>query len=265
MESLLTKADLIQAIKNGRGLDSELGTADSFLKSLQACLNGTGPCDILSGPLMQELGQKLAFSCDKMVVGDFATKGAALTPGSIMDFDAIITATTMDRDKDVLESAGAVLDPMCPFLLFHDPNMPCGKLVSKTQHTRQFLAGRFSICDTELGRDAATLIEFGALRISHGFEPDEYEPLKEGRWHITKFHVLEVSGVPVPSNTSAIITAFSRNKLHSPFVKSFGRKLFESRPAMVQAGISFEEKSPSGFSSIAEFYDATEEMELSAA
>lgn len=230
-KSLLTKADLVQALRNRA--PSELTTADSFLKSLQACLNGTGPCDIFGkdfAALMEKAALQPTYSHESMTIGDYATKGAALTPGSIMDFDAVITSTAMDRDKDVLESSGATLDPQAPLLLFHNPELPIGRLVSKTQHTRNFLAGRFSILNTELGRDAAILVEGGAVRISHGFDPETFEPLKDGRWHVLKFTVLEISLVPVPSNPTAVITAYSRHKLHSPFVKSWAKTLFDARP-----------------------------------
>lgn len=231
-KSLLTKADLLHAIRNRA--PSELSTADAFLKSVQACLNGTGPCDIFGkdfAAIVEKAALQPTYSNESMKIGDFATKGAALTPGSIMDFDAIITSTSMDRDKDVLESSGATLDPQAPLLLFHNPELPIGRLVSKTQHTRNLLSGRFSILNTELGRDAAILVEGGAVRISHGFDPEEFEPLKDGRWHVLKFTVLEISLVPVPSNPTAVITAFSRHKLHSPFVKSWAKSLFDARPA----------------------------------
>src|SRR5262245_54604133 len=55
-----------------------------------------------------------------------------LTPGSICDFEAVITSGRKDRDGDILEPSGAILDPQCPLLWQHLPTMPIGRLVSKT-------------------------------------------------------------------------------------------------------------------------------------
>jgi hypothetical protein len=103
--------------------------------------------------------------------------------------------------------------------------------------------GSYAIADTALGRDAATLVEFEALRISHGFRPLKFERIAsrtrggppEG-FHVFTFEVMETSLVSVPSNRDAVVTAFSRQKLHSPLVKSWAGGLMAGRPVLVTSG-----------------------------
>lgn len=231
--------DLETLIAAARQNLSGILTADRYFRSIEGCFDG-GFCPVklfsASAPdqwakSLKEAESRLVYADDEMEVKDIATSSLALTAGSIMDFDAIITSTRKDRDGDVLESSGAIVDPKCPLLWQHIPIQPIGKMVTVTSANAKNVQGRFAIADIELGRDAAALIEMGALRISHGFEPTECEPLeKDGRWHITKYSVMEVSLVSVPSNVDAVITLFSRNKLHSPFAKAWGEKLWQGRP-----------------------------------
>ena len=247
MASQIDKSALLQSIAARNG-ESDICLASERLRALQACLAGTGPCspemfgekslDSLD-EMLKTLDGKLSFESSETIIGDLGTKGSALSPGSILDFDCIVTASSMDRDRDVLKSAGAILDPAAPLLLYHDPQMPIGRLVSKIAQNDRLLSARCCVFNTALGRDAATLIEGGALRISHGFDPLEYEPLKNGRYLISKFEIYEISCVPIPSNPAAVITAFSRGKLFHPFVKSFAKRMFDDRTVMVK-GHSFD-------------------------
>ena len=220
-------------------------TADRYFRSIEGCFEGGFcPTKLFEQSTPEQWAQelesaalRLVYTDDEMSVKDLATGGMALSAGSIMDFDAVITSTRKDHDGDVLESSGAIVDPKCALLWQHITLQPIGKLVSVISANSKNVQGRFCIANTELGRDAAALIEMGALRISHGFEPaaDGYEPLeKEGRWHITKFHVMEVSVVSIPSNTDAVITAFSRGKLHSALVKGWAGRLYDSRKQVWQ-------------------------------
>jgi len=162
---------------------------------------------------------------------------------SAMEFDAIITTNRVDRDGDILEPKGAIPDPAMPLLWQHIPMEPIGKLLKISQQNSKRVKGRFAIADTPLGRDAAELVEFGALRISHGFIPTDFEERKNGKkddangeflgWHITAYEIIEVSLVSVPSNTDAVVTAFSRQKLHHPAVKQWASTLNDERPVMV--------------------------------
>lgn len=163
-------------------------------------------------------------------------------PGSIMEFDAIITTTRRDRDGDVLEAKGADPDLAMPLLWQHMPMMPIGKLLKITTQNSKRVAGRFAIADTAQGRDAAALVEFGALRISHGFLPSKYEELEDSEWgwHILEFEILETSLVSVPSNKDAIVTAFSRAKLAHPAIKSWAEQMYRERAVIVPAAVAPE-------------------------
>lgn len=159
-----------------------------------------------------------------------------LTDKSVMDFDCILTTKDLDRDGDVLDPLGADIDSKMPLLWQHLPLEPIGRFVKMIDRNRDLVSCRFAIADTELGRDAAVLTEFGALRVSHGFQPISFDPMDKdgsdlGGWNVKAFEVMEGSLVSIPSNKGAVITAFSREKLRSPLVKSWAGKLFKERPA----------------------------------
>jgi HK97 family phage prohead protease len=249
------RAALLTAIAS-RNFDSSIGIAGNELRALQACLDGSGPCspEMFGAKsledwsrILKEADDKFTYTDPNAFIGDMAVKGSALSPNSILDFDAVITTSQKDRDGDILKSSGANLDSQSPLLMFHNAELPVGRLVSQTTKNSQLLAGRFCVVNTSLGRDAATLIESNCLRISHGFDPKVFSPMKGGRYLIEEFDIYEVSLVPIPANPGAIITAFSRGKLHHPFVKSFAKRMFDARAAQVQ-GVTFEVKSPADHS-----------------
>lgn len=163
----------------------------------------------------------------------------AMTGGSILDFECVMTTGRRDRDGDVLDPKGAILDAKMPLLWQHLPFSPVGRMVKTLDHSDEKVAGKFMVANTELGNDVATLIDAGCLRISHGFAPIEYNPLKDeqgkdmGGWRISKYAMMECSVVSIPSNVDAEITAFSRGKLHHPLTKSFAKVLFDARPLLV--------------------------------
>lgn len=158
--------------------------------------------------------------------------------GAIMQFQNVLTSKSQDRDGDILDPMGANIDPKSPLLWQHMPMMPCGKLVKTLAINEQMVATECAIAGTSLGHDAALLVEFGGLRISHGFVPVDYDQRKDANgnslpgWDIKRYNVLEVSLVSIPSNPDAVITAFSKGKLASPFAKSWGEALYKKRPAM---------------------------------
>lgn len=168
--------------------------------------------------------------------------GEKLSTDSIMDFDCIVTTGRRDRDGDVLSPKGALVDPKMPLLWQHLPFSPIGKMVKLLEQTDDKVTARFAILDTVLGRDAAVLVRGGALRISHGFAPIEYNPLKDdagkdlGGWNITKYAMMETSVVSIPSNVDAEITQWQAGKLHHPLVKGWCALLNRSRPKFVKAG-----------------------------
>lgn len=146
--------------------------------------------------------------------------------------DLVISSRRRDRDGDILEPSGAEPDLKMPLLWQHCWEAPIGCLEQITKQNSQRIGGRYKVANTPLGRDAWTLAECGALRVSHGFDPKEYDAIfekdDEGHecwtgWHIKRYAILEASLVSVPSNTDAVITAMEKVKLHHPFAKAFRR------------------------------------------
>ena len=256
-----------------------IGTAADYLRELEVCLGGRCPSGLLDGisrrrwrGWLKAARRKLVYHHDEMrpvtegvrlqasgirpLVPDVtiaASEACRLTPDAlslpphtIASFPAVITTTRQDLDGDVLETAGAELDPRAPLLWQHLPDLPIGRLLDVGERTERRLTGTFSIADTALGQDAALLAEHGALRISHGFLPTKWEPLDSddafAGYHILEFKILEVSLVSVPSNPDAVIEAFSRAKLAHPLVKAWAGARFEGRPVVV-AGAGRQEAS----------------------
>jgi HK97 family phage prohead protease len=150
------------------------------------------------------------------------TDGAALREGILAEFTGTLTTKSEDRDGDILESKGANLDPRMPLLFNHSTAHPVGKFLSVVSRDNDGVVGKFAIVDSDLGRDVLKLIKIGALRLSIGFKPSEFEPRKGGKGFLVKaFEIVETSLVAVPSNREAIISALQEGKFHQPeFVKS---------------------------------------------
>jgi hypothetical protein len=244
-----------------------ISTAAPFLRELTSCLGGVCPSKVLAdvsgeswAAMLKEAESRLVYHADEMTIGDavagvevgpdvsdgtdearIKATAVQLPPHTIATFPAVITTTRRDRDGDVLETKGAELDPAAPLLWQHLPTEPIGRLLAEGKRTKNSLMGSFSIADTALGQDAALLAEHGALRISHGFLPDEFEPLDEkngfGGFHILAFKILEVSLVSVPSNPDAVITLFSREKLAHPLVRAWAGAKFGNRAVLVSGGV----------------------------
>lgn len=241
-------AHLLDNLRSRKGRGSgwgSIGFKSGYLRQLRECL-AAGGCKTAAGMpaddaawerLIKEAEGRLVYSNAEMLANEssFLTpssakhqKAAKLSEGSILDFDAVITSDSKDRDGDILRTKGAKPDERMPLLWQHNSGDPIGKLVKITTHNSKRLVGRFAIADTQLGRDAATLVEFGALRISHGFQPLDYEPIYGGEskdditgWDIKEFEIFEASLVSIPANPDAVIMAHSRGKLHHPAVKSW--------------------------------------------
>lgn len=178
-------------------------------------------------------------------------KDVKMRKGSIMELECILTTVNKDRDNDILEPEGAELDEKMPFLWQHIPIQPIGVYTGLVHRDANQIMVGYSIIDSLLGRDAAQLIEFGALRISHGFQPKQFKWIEEepdangicfGGFHVEKYEVMEGSAVSIPANKDAVITAFSRQKLHHPMVKLWAGNLFDTRPTTKDTG-GFDPKS----------------------
>lgn len=168
-----------------------------------------------------------------------------------MKMEAVLTSRRKDRDGDILEPDGAEIDPQMPLLSQHNACLPIGRYFGTVKKSKELIKGALGIADTPLGNDHAVLVEFGALRISHGFNPKEFEPLEEEEgdqrgffpgWHVTRYEMCEVSLVSIPSNVDAVITAYKKEKLSTPLMKCWAQTLFEKRKRSTATTISTKDK-----------------------
>lgn len=266
---------LLDAIRKRQARAGGIGFALWYAKTIQEVVPDRKSAEKYFGPggeflfqhSLKEAGNKLVFRNKDMKVlgGRWASKSDSLFGDpeekarrsfakavkeakgggdlkACMHFEAVYTSKKRDRDGDILEPKGAEIDEGMPLLWQHNAAQPLGRHVAVTGKDDEQIKGHCAIADTELGRDAAILVEFGALRISHGFAPKEYEPLSEeeakGRpgWHIKTYDMMEVSLVSIPSNTDAVITAFGRGKLHCPLMKSWAKRMHDVRATIVKGG-----------------------------
>ncbi len=244
-----------------------IGTAAAYVNGMGACLSGGSLCPtkifkLASGDLWQkeiaEAGSRLTYCDESTSDSDFMQKsvreGTDITSGAILEYDCVLSSKHKDRDGDIIEQKGGLeIDPKMPCLWQHIQLSPIGKLVKVLEQDETYTKCRFAIADTELGRDAATLIKFGALRKSLGFKPGEFSPIEivkghDGRdvvkgWHIKKANGMEGSAVSIPANADANIlatyakqfdglaTAFSRGELKSDLIRHYAKGLYDLRPA----------------------------------
>jgi hypothetical protein len=228
----------------------DLGTAlqwqDALAKSSEVLVYGEEDMRALGGKTAAgEFGGGLSHLLADTLPGDQKKRNeellASIPKSALMTFECVVTTTKQDHDGDVLETSGADLDPKAPLLWQHIPMSPIGRVYGATDQTAKKLKTVGAIADTLLGNDAVVLVEFDALRISHGFKPIKWEPLKKKPnddgpqgYHVLVFKILEVSLVSVPSNDDAEITAFSRDKLHHPLVKAMAQRKFDARPLVLR-------------------------------
>ena len=171
---------------------------------------------------------------------------SALTKDACLDFEGVATSKNKDRDGDILEPMGAVFDPHQSLLLHHNPALPIGRMVQVVEQNNEHVKNHWAVANTPLGMDSARLIEFGAFRLSIGFQPVDFKSIGEDSpgynederngWHVLKSYVMETSCVTVPANKDAIITQFSREKLTSDYLKKWAETFFDARPCVVKGG-----------------------------
>jgi len=251
----MTLEELLAAVnKRGYGLN-RIGTAEPYLKTVAGATGTLAPRDLgkYAGATweaaLKASKNTLVYRNDDMKTvkrySEQELKNAVTEgPKPIAMFDAVLTSIKQDRDGDILHPDGAEIDPSAPLLWQHNPVEPIGRLFKTLKQDKDHAAGQLGIADIPLGHDAAYLTEFGALRISHGFKPKEFQPI-QGKdadtfsgFDILKYEMMEVSLVSVPSNTDAIITAFSRMKLGTPIAKSWAKSFYMARPIVVRGGWS---------------------------
>ena len=239
-----------------------IGFCSDYIRTIDSCSKNTKFWKLTSAvkkktedeikKIIQQSNSKFSYCDESMKLLNTYKKSDSkyqLTKGSICDFDCVLTTARKDRDKDVLEPAGADIDQRMPLLWQHIPVEPIGKLVKVISQDEKRILCRFAIAPIPLGRDAVTLLEFGSLRISHGFQPIEMTPNESGNsgssdsedpgfdgWHITKYHVMEGSLVSVPANPDAGIIAWERGKFHHPLTKQYFGNLYANRKKFVNSG-----------------------------
>lgn len=166
-------------------------------------------------------------------------------PRTLMVVENILTSSKEDRDGDRLFSEGAIIDLKMPALWHHMLPAVVGKMLDVREQNTKHVRVATAIMESPLGVDTANLIEFGALRISHGFRPLEFTPRDKGMhdrhsgprgFDIKSYECLEESFVSVPSNTDAEIIAWSRGKVHTPLVKSWCKSLYDQRDKVYLSG-----------------------------
>lgn len=253
-----------------------ISTAAKYLGGVAPCFTGSGLCpkDLFSladaslwTKELEESVNRLVYAHKAMHENDVIEKsirdGSGITAGAVCEYDCILSARAKDLDGDVLwQKGGLELDPKMPLLWQHIRVQPIGKHVRLLSQDDEDTRASFAIADIPLGRDAATLLKFGALRKSHGFIPREFKPnaIKkvDGKtivtgWDVLKSFCIEGSLVSVPSNPRAdilkvmskeadgVCTAFSRGLLTTDVVKAWSKSVFDSRPAMA-AGVDLKSK-----------------------
>lgn len=246
---------LIEAVlaRKGRGLRFGQGiwTADRYVKTVAECI-GPGMCQRYFGGaqqnfpgVMKEAAVKLSFAGDGLVIehGKLATNSSLikkllgddeLPEHTMLAFPHVLTTTREDRDGDILETKGAVLDSILPMLWQHVHTLPIGRYVKTLQHTDDVLRLLSVLLDmNELTHDAGILVEAKALRFSHGFRALDFsernkEAAGSNGFRVKSFEIMEESLVSVPSNVDAEIELFSRKKLKSEVFKAHAKFLWNA-------------------------------------
>lgn len=244
-----------------------IGLASAYVAGMGNCLTGGGLCPskVFKSATPELWAKEIADSASRFTYCDESTsdsdfmqksvrEGTDITAGAILEYDCVLSSKRKDRDLDVIEQKGGLeLDLKQPALWQHIQLSPIGKLVKVLEQDEFATKCRYALADTELGRDAATLVKFGALRKSIGFKPSEFSPIEivkgaDGRdvvrgWHIKKALGMEGSLVSIPANADANIlatyakqfdglaTAFSRGELKNDLVKHWAKGLYDLRPA----------------------------------
>lgn len=268
--------DLLDSL-GGRDLIYGISTAAKHIGGIAPCLSGSGSCpkDVfgladaaLWTKELEESVSRLVYAIEKMHQNDVIEKsirdGSEIQSGAVLEYDCVLSARAKDLDGDVLwQKGGMEIDPKMPLLWQHIRLQPIGKHLKVLDQDDDVTKASFAIADIPLGRDAAVLLKFGALRKSHGFIPREFRPNSvkkvDGKtivtgWDVLKSYCVEGSLVSVPANPRAdilkvyakefdgVCTAHSRGMLKSPAVVAWSKSVFDSRPAMAQGvGVAAKE------------------------
>lgn len=120
------------------------------------------------------------------------------------EFEAILSAPTLDRDGEVIEKgAFEPLPQSIPVHAFHDFHDPVG--VGQPFYEGDVLKLRGYFASTARAQEIRTLVTEGVIgSMSVGFMDAEREE-KDGVPHISRAEILEGSFVSIPSNREAAI------------------------------------------------------------
>lgn len=262
----------LESIQKRAFSGSGIGTAAGYVQTVLSVAKSDGYCRQFPNAtaadfaaVMKAAGDKLVYRCPVQepltaitkaaaggkrfeTFGSPVRKDAGVSAASVMDFENILTTKQQDRDGDILHPKGCKVDPSAPLLWQHLPTEPIGKMVQVVEVTDDHIKTHCAIADTPLGNLSAKLVEFGALRISHGFKPLKWKALGDSDssggmitgWEVEECEVMEVSLVSVPANIGAVITAYQKNQksfaLAGPMIEAWAKGLWTDRPAAVVSG-----------------------------
>lgn len=267
----ISELSLVESLAERQAIDRwGIGTAYQYLKAIRdespsEAVKSLGD-DTKWDRELADAASRLTY-CDPGMEVDAKSisDGSGITAGAILEYDAVLSSRRKDRDGDVLETKGLAIDAKMPLLWQHLQLQPIGKHVVVLSQDDDRVVCKFAIADTALGRDAATLTRFGALRKSHGFKPmagevepievlknakgelllnDKGQPIVRG-WHVKKANVYEGSLVSIPSNVDGnvlrmyekqfdgLATVFSRDMLRDPLIKHWAKGIYDKRPVTV--------------------------------
>lgn len=134
-------------------------------------------------------------------------KAIADSESAFGEFEAILSAPTLDRDGEVIDAkAFEPLPASIPVHAFHDFHDPIGRGVPSYEGDVLVLRGKFA--STPRAQEIRALVAEGVIaNMSVGFMSAERE-LKDGVPHVTEGEILEGSFVSIPSNReSAVLMA----------------------------------------------------------
>lgn len=233
----------------------KLASAELWQKELAEAAERMTYCnDAMRDIQFYDSAEILGKSIDPVLESMSGHAAAGAIKGAVLVYDCVLSSKNKDRDGDIIEQRGGLeIDLKMPLLWQHIQVSPIGKHIALLDQDEFTTKSRFAIADTDLGRDAAVLVKFGALRKSHGFRPNEFAPLEivkghDGRdvvkgWHIKKAKCMEGSLVSIPANPDTAIlstyekefdglaTAFGKNLLQHPMVKHWAKSVYDARPA----------------------------------
>lgn len=217
---------------------AELGGGDRFASERKQAKRRL----IIDGAVVSEKVTDLK-ALNSLLPKEAREEGAAFPEKTLLGFVNVVTTNSEDRERDVLETSGAMLARRMPLLWQHLHTLPVGKMVAVIEKSPTVLRVATALLDMNaLTADCAILIEADALSISHGFRALEWEERKgpDGRkpsqlgeygFRVTRYEMMEESLVSVPCNTEAEIELWSRGKLQSEEFKRHAAALRKSMPA----------------------------------